>query len=148
MIDDPALYEFHTCGECGIRYAVPKKFLDSRREERLSGQTKGWWCPNGHRWSFTETDNDRLRRERDILKQQIARVEDDRAAAWRAEEAATAAKKKAEAALKRTMNRAGAGVCPCCNRSFVALARHMKTRHPDVVPMAAAKAKLPREPGM
>ena len=28
------------------------------------------------------------------------------------------------------------GVCPCCNRTFKQLARHMKTKHPDYVEAA------------
>lgn len=31
----------------------------------------------------------------------------------------------------RIKNRIGNGVCPCCNRTFANLARHMKGQHPD-----------------
>lgn len=30
-------------------------------------------------------------------------------------------------------NRAAAGVCPCCNRTFEQLGRHMTTKHPEYV---------------
>lgn len=33
--------------------------------------------------------------------------------------------------LTRTKKRGGHGVCPCCNRTFQQLARHMKSKHPD-----------------
>ncbi len=135
MIDDPARYEFLTCGECGIRFAAPKHFIQARRDG--DQRAKNFYCPNGHSRVFRESEVDRLRRERDNLIQQTARIEDDRAAAWRAEAAATAAKKKAEAALKRTINRAGAGICPCCKRHFLGLALHMRNKHPGIVPMAA-----------
>lgn len=31
----------------------------------------------------------------------------------------------------RLKNRAAHGVCPCCNRTFQQLARHMSAKHPD-----------------
>lgn len=54
----------------------------------------------------------------------------------------------AEAAreAERLRRRTAAGVCPCCNRSFVQLARHMKTKHPDHVekpPTPPRKRKTP-----
>lgn len=33
--------------------------------------------------------------------------------------------------LTRTKKRVANGVCPCCQRHFTALERHMKTNHPD-----------------
>jgi hypothetical protein len=128
------------CGTCGVWHTVPLVVYNNLR--RHGGFH---FCPvAGHQWGWRrgQEETDAIRLERDRLKQEIAYLEDDRAAAWRAEAEAKAAKKKAEAALKRTMNRAGAGVCTCCNRSFVALARHMKSRHPDVVPMKAALQPL------
>lgn len=122
--------ESNICPSCGIKYAAPKYFFKARRDGDQG--VKNWWCPNGHSLSFTISQNDTLRRERDLLKQQIASVEDERAAAWRAAAEAAADRKKVERELKRTLNRAGAGVCPCCNRTFQSLARHMKNRHPEI----------------
>jgi hypothetical protein len=136
VIDPFADYSFLTCSECGIRWGMPQHFVNTRRENRDErGRSKNFYCPNGHSQIFKETEADKLRRERDLLKQQIARVEDERTAAWRAEEVATLARRKAEAQLKRTMSRAGAGVCPCCNRTFQQLTRHMQSKHPEIVPL-------------
>lgn len=33
--------------------------------------------------------------------------------------------------LTKTKKRLAGGVCPCCNRSFVSLAKHMANQHPD-----------------
>lgn len=41
-------------------------------------------------------------------------------------------RKKAERAPKQAQTRIGAGICPCCNRTFSQLARHMQSKHPDV----------------
>jgi hypothetical protein len=46
------------CPACGIRYAVPQRYIGERR-------AKGgdWWCPNGHALAFVETEVDKLRRQ-------------------------------------------------------------------------------------
>ena len=86
------------------------------------------YCPHGHTLTWKETEVDRLRRERDRLKQDAARIEDERSqATMRAE--------RAEAATRKLQKRAAAGVCPCCNRTFLNMQRHMKSKHPNVVPL-------------
>lgn len=128
-------YEFRCCPKCGIEYAAPKTFM----EECKKDPSIIFHCPNGHPRHFSESEADRLRRERDSLKQQTARLEDEaRQERKRAE--------KAEAATKRLKKRAAAGNCPCCKRSFSNMARHMQTKHPEfraeavnVVPLKAAR---------
>ena len=45
------------------------------------------------------------------------------------------AKRRGEKAAKtRIKNRIAAGVCPCCNRTFQNLAKHMAGQHPDFTP--------------
>lgn len=108
-----------SCGECGIEFAMPEHF---RAERQRNGG--GWSCPNGHQRVYRETDAEKMRRERDRAIQDAARADEER----RQAELRAAA---AEAETRRLKKRASAGVCPCCNRSFVALARHMKTKHPE-----------------
>jgi hypothetical protein len=113
----------HRCPNCDVMFAVTVEFNERRLADKAN-----FYCPNGHTASYQESEADCLRRERDNLQQQMARVEDERAEA-------IAARQKAERELKRTQTRAGAGVCPCCNRSFRSLALHMKNKHPEIVPM-------------
>lgn len=47
--------------------------------------------------------------------------------------AAEAETTKARMQVVRHKKRAAPGLCPCCNRSFVGLSRHMKTKHPQYV---------------
>lgn len=116
-----------TCRSCGVIHSYPEVLWEEKEE---SG---GYiFCPNGHQWGFREgkKERDAVRRERDLLRQQAARYEDElREANARAD--------KAQAEAKRVITRTGAGVCPCCNRSFTQLARHMKSKHPEVVPLKA-----------
>lgn len=111
-----------TCPNCGIRFGVPTHYLESRREDK-----KIFYCPNGHDLSYQESLLDKVSRERDQLKQQLARKDDEIAAA-------KTLQTKAEQKAKRIAKRANAGVCQCCTRTFSNLARHMATKHPDVAP--------------
>lgn len=84
------------------------------------------YCPLGHMITWKETEETRLRRDRDRLKQETARLEDEaRLQRERAE--------KAEAATRRLKKRTAAGTCPCCQRTFQNMATHMKRQHPHFV---------------
>ena len=122
----------HTCGECGCVWGFPAALKKQRLEDG-----KQFFCPNGHRRSFTrgQGEADLLRRERDSLKQQTARLEDrirdERGRAERERHRANGYKGHATKMTKR----AKAGVCPCCNRTFQQLARHMAAKHPQFTPI-------------
>ncbi len=113
------------CGECGIEFCVPDFFQEERKKTG-----KGWHCPNGHSRVYKESDADKFRRERDRALQQLAQRDD-----------AIAAKDRE---LKRLKKRAAAGTCPCCQRTFSNMSRHMKQKHPDfdhasnIVPLKTA----------
>jgi hypothetical protein len=110
------------CANCTMTFGVPKRFEEDRRKDH-----KGFFCPAGHNNFFSgESDEEKLRRERDIARQQVARAE---------EEAARARRKaiNAERETKRLKKRAAAGTCPCCQRTVIQMARHMKTKHPEFV---------------
>lgn len=116
------------CGTCGVTHTVPLVVYLNALEEG------GWWhCPSGHQRGFREgrKEKEALRRERDKLKQEAARLEEEAASALRerdlAERRAAAAKKQ----LTKLHKRVGNGHCPCCNRGFVNLQRHMAAKHPD-----------------
>ena len=118
-----------TCPTCGIDYGIPQAFWESRyqgRETAMGGRSKPWHCPNGHELSYHETELDRTRKERDLARQQLARAEDERRTAENL-------RAKAEKELKRHKRRSVAGLCPCCNRSFIQLSRHMLNKHPDFI---------------
>ncbi len=100
------------CGQCGISFAVPDFFQRERIEDGGS-----WYCPNGHCRAYTEPEVKKLQRKLASAEARAIAAEDQR----------RAAEKRAAAARKRTGN----GVCPCCKRTFVQLARHMNAKHPD-----------------
>ena len=135
------IFEIDECGLCGIVFVVPRSVRNMQR--RQGGYS---YCPNGHSWGFRPENSEeaQIRRERDNLKQQAARMEEEIRAARDAEQRALAALKRSDAEVKRAKKRAGAGVCQCCNRTFLSLASHMKNKHPafvseNVTPLKLAK---------
>jgi hypothetical protein len=113
---------------CGIHYAVPSAFYSMIERQHRDGreQTK-IYCPLGHTWEFSgEGEAERLRRQLQEA-QRRAKANRDLLAAEERSHSAT------RGHLTRTKKRVANGVCPCCNRSFVKLAAHMKTKHPEYV---------------
>lgn len=125
--------ELH-CSGCGCWFAMPPGYLDNRRKDK-----KTFWCPNGHELSYKESEADKLRRERDRLKQDAARLEDEKREALATASAQFERARKAEAANKRLKKRSSAGTCPCCSRTFANMAEHMKHQHPEFVADGGAK---------
>lgn len=126
--------ERHTitqCGSCGVWHTVPTIVFDSHFNEGGFHH-----CPNGHSrgWSKGQEEKDReaIRRERDRLKQDEARLIGEIAA--EKERAAVLEQK-----LLKAKRRAHAGVCQCCNRTFLNMQRHMKSKHPNVVPIKSVQ---------
>lgn len=108
-----------TCCNCGIAYSVPDRWCRERENDH-----KTFYCPNGHRQYFSgESSEEKLRRRAERAEQQNAMLSDERDAAERSARAF-----KGQATKLR--NRAKAGVCPCCKRTFGNVARHMKQQHP------------------
>ena len=109
------------CHSCGVCYAIPERLDTDRRENGGS-----FYCPNGHGEVYRESDvkalEIKLARERQTHDQTSAELRDTKKS--------LIAQKGQTTKLK---NRVSNGVCPCCNRSFVNLQRHMKTKHPKEV---------------
>jgi hypothetical protein len=117
------------CINCGTWFAMEATL----REQRIH-DGKSFHCPNGHPMVFSENDSAKLRKARTELERANARA--DRNARWlREEEERRQASERSASALRgvvtRTKRRVGNGTCPCCNRTFQQLARHMHAKHPD-----------------
>lgn len=129
------LFEEQDCIRCGVQFGVPIGYTARRREDKQT-----FYCPNGHSMAYSESEADRLRTERDRLAQRIAQRDDEikdkqaeierqralNEAAWRRVSAA-------KGQITKLKNRAAKGVCPCCNRHFTNLERHMHSQHPGFV---------------
>jgi|SRR6185312_6642310 len=114
------------CWKCGEPYCMTKE------TERVLRRSRGtFYCPFGHGAVFAEgpSEADKLRQERDRLMQNAAYMED----LIRRERDLRKATERQASAFKgvatRIKNRVQRGVCPCCNRTFADLQRHMATKH-------------------
>ena len=119
-------YEFRCCPKCGIEYAAPKTFMEECRKD----PTIFFHCPNGHGRHFTESEADKFRKERDRLQQRLAQKDDEIRDLENRRRAAVGQ-------VTKLKNRIGHGVCPCCNRTFQNLSRHMASEHPTFAAEAA-----------
>lgn len=117
------------CGVCGIAFAVPKALFAYQR--RL-GPKAEFYCPAGHRLCFPgETEAERLARELKLAIESRERAEALARQRGLANDQLYKTKRQLQGKMKALKTRVKNGVCPCCNRSFVQLARHMATKHPD-----------------
>lgn len=132
-------YEFLTCASCGTPFAMEKHL---NNQVRKNGNT--FYCPNGHQNWYGESEADKLRKQlaQEAKKRERLETEAKRYERWYREEQAI--KEKAQKRLAATQgvvtrmkNRLANGVCPCCNRHFTNLERHMKSQHPEFADTAA-----------
>lgn len=110
--------------------------LHPETEATLRRSSQNFHCPWGHTQHFPlgESEADKLRRENQRLTQRIAQKDDE--IKWQRDhrEAAERSASAYKGQATKLRNRAKAGVCPCCNRSFENLRRHMASQHPSFQP--------------
>ena len=123
------------CFRCGVVFAMPKDMQEHRLRDKGT-----FYCPNGHGQCYTESEADRLKKQVQRLREAnreayayATAVDDQRRAAERSNAALRGARTRAR-------RRAAAGVCPCCQRTFKALADHMATKHPGYAAEAVSDA--------
>lgn len=113
------------CPTCGVVYAIPQALKEKGLRHKRNASL---YCPNGHCWHYLgkthaqelEELRDRVAFERSQRDQVEAQLVAQRGATTRARNE-----------RDRLKQRAAAGVCPCCHRTFKQLAAHMRTKHPD-----------------
>jgi len=112
--------ETEECCVCAVTFAMPDRLQRAARAD-----AEVWFfCPNGHRQHYSESEAMRLRKK---LDEQTRMATSALERARRAEEG----EQKALKETARIKKRISAGVCTCCHRTFQNLARHMKTKHPE-----------------
>ena len=108
------------CGECGGTYAIAERVRKQRQDH------SGFWhCPYCQTsWGFSKGELQKTREELELERKRhsstLARLNET-----------TAELDKTQKAAKRVRTRVQKGVCPCCNRTFINLGRHMATKHPE-----------------
>lgn len=108
------------CFKCACIFAMSETMYN---EMRRTHET--FYCPSGHNQHYTS------RSKEQILRDKLRVMEEDRDGWRRQEEKRTRQLSAARGVTTRIKNRIGHGVCPCCQRSFQNIKRHMACKHPD-----------------
>jgi hypothetical protein len=116
---------------CKAQFVLPNAlFVSAKACEKIM-----FYCPYGHVQHFSSPADvareEQLRRERDLLKQRIAEKDDEIIAERNGRLQAERNTAAQRGQVTRLKNRAKAGMCPCCNRHFINLERHMASKHAD-----------------
>ncbi len=117
-----------SCYTCGVRFGIASE-LHRRVVTDAEGSV---YCPAcGKLTCWRESDSQKRIKELERkLAWEMSEVTRQKEARASAEQSA----KSFKGQVTRLKNRAVAGVCPCCNRTFKQLAAHMKTKHPEFKP--------------
>lgn len=110
------------CYKCGIPFMFP-----NYQKKRLVASQELFYCPNGHPQHYCgKTEAQKLKDELELQKQQHQRAQQQLS-----DTLLDTMNERNK--LKQQVKRIHKGVCPCCNRTFVNVQRHMETKHPDVL---------------
>lgn len=116
-----------TCFKCGIAFGMPADYQRRRREDHAS-----FCCPSGHWQHYAgESETEQLR-----AKLALANSSADQFSRWYTAEHEKVEKERrrlraAKGQMTKLKKRIANGMCPCCNRTFRDLQRHMVSKHPD-----------------
>lgn len=117
-------FTLETCCNCGIPFFMPSY----HQKVLLANKGQSFYCPNGHSMSYTgKTDAEKLKEQLAQEQSERAKREEELQNKW-LDEMSRANK------LEKQLKRVHKGVCPCCNRTFENLKRHMETKHPELAP--------------
>lgn len=117
---------------CQCRHPIE---MTPATHEAVKQSSQTFYCLWGHgnHYPAGPTEADTLRRERDRLKQEAARLTDMANEAQRARESAERRASAARGQVTRLKRSTAAGVCPCCAHGFPNLKRHIEAKHPEFV---------------
>lgn len=117
-------FEIEVCCNCGIAFAAPRNVVN---EWRQTG--KSFCCPYGHFQSYRESENTRLKKQLENAKRRTEWAESDAKNTRQANDHLRNRVRAEKGAKTKLKKRIANGVCPCCQRSFTNLKRHMDTQH-------------------
>jgi hypothetical protein len=119
-----------TCSGCSGAYAISTVFMEEAR--RKGGFAQCWSCPycKSER-GFGESEKSKLESKIAALERSRAYLEQSRTEARQEAEHFRKSRDGIKGALVKQKKRIGKGACPCCNRFFPNLHRHMLSKHPE-----------------
>lgn len=133
------------CCQCQIPFAMSKSFFERVKNKQRPGGVYdpdfGFYCPAGHQqWYTGKTEAQILQDQLDQKDRELRWAREGRDAAIKREDRMRRSRDATRGHFTRIKTRVIHGVCPCCNRSFQNLRRHMKSKHPKYKDEKAAEA--------
>lgn len=122
-------FEVIDCAACGVAFGLTTDFVMRRRNDHET-----FYCPSGHKNLY------RGKSEAEKLREKLQQVEHQRDRARLTAEEVSRERAAIAKAHRKMRHRVMNGVCPCCNRSFDNLRRHMESQHPDFGTPQTARA--------
>lgn len=116
------------CCTCGCVFAWPKVMRDHAIRK---GPSISFYCPNGHAQHFTHGREALAKKLEKELRAELQAERQRRTLLQEQLEARARSLAATRGQITKIKRRAANGVCPCCNRTFANLARHMASKHPD-----------------
>lgn len=119
------IFKVVSCYTCGVRFGIEAQ-LYTRVVTDAEGSIYCPACGNKTCWRESEKDK-RIKELNRKLEWEVAEVQRQKSARENVE----LSLRSTQGVITKMKKRASAGVCPCCNRTFQQLARHMRLRHPN-----------------
>lgn len=117
---------FGPCCDCGTPMAGAAEVYRQRATDR-----KLFYCINGHGQFFdAESEATKLQKIIEAKDRLISHLNERVDRVSKECEHQERRARAARGQVTKIKNRVSNGVCPCCNRSFQNLRRHMATKHP------------------
>jgi hypothetical protein len=104
------------CISCGIPFAIPVDYKEMLKQKHTS-----FYCPNGHSQYYSGKTQAELLAEK--LKQKENEIAQKITANIQLENQLDKANKK--------LKNVAAGKCPCCDKTFKVLSKHLANKHPE-----------------
>lgn len=114
-------FETITCCSCNFTFALEQKTVKNLRNTHTT-----FYCPSCGRSQYFSTKT-----EKEKLKAELERERARNASLKEQNEHYQNSARSYKGHTTRIKNRIVNGVCPCCNRTFQDLQRHMKNQHPN-----------------
>ena len=109
-----------------MAHAVPTELREYQlRQHENGGKVPDIFCPLGH--AHVPAGKSQVEIEREMRQRAEMRLTATRDQLESEKRSHVATKGQ----LTKARKRIGKGVCPCCNRHFTNVERHMATQHPD-----------------
>lgn len=119
------------CSACGIGFGIE----EGHRLYWLDHPEKNFYCPNGHSQHYPgPTEKERAIKRAEFAEREAANLRDVLTME-------TLSHRATKGKLTKMTKRVSNGVCPCCNRTFANVARHMGTQHPDFAPGGSGRSQ-------